>query len=473
MQVPILNGIYTDQVADFRTSYPRNLIPVPKPQGISSGYLRPADGLVQFGTGPGSDRGGINWDGQLYRVMGTKLVRISAGGTVYVLGDVGAGGPVTMDYSFDRLAIASGGNLFYWDGTTLAQVTDPDLGTVVDFRWIAGYFLTTDGAYLIVTELGDPFAVNPLKYGSAESDPDPVMAIDELRNEAYAFGRYTVEVFQNIGGDGFPFQRIEGAQVPRGIIGTHAFAPFVETFAFVGSGFNEAPAVYLLQPGATAKLSTREIDQVLLTYTGAQLAQCVVEAKSDKNHRLLLIHLPDQCLVYDAVGSAIVKEPVWYSLTSSVVGLGAYRARGLVWCYDQWNVGDPTGSVFGYLVDNLSSHYGAVNGWDFGTMILYADGNGAIVHELELVCLTGHVASDVDPVIWTQYSLNGETWSQERSVRAGRQGQRAKRICWRKQGSMQHWRLQRFRGTSQAHLSIARLEMQPEPLFTQQARGGG
>ena len=41
MQIPILDGIYTDNNSDFRTAYPVNLIPVPKGQGISAGYLRP------------------------------------------------------------------------------------------------------------------------------------------------------------------------------------------------------------------------------------------------------------------------------------------------------------------------------------------------------------------------------------------------------------------------------------------------
>src|SRR5574337_841754 len=98
MQVPILNGIYTDGVSDFRTAYPRNMIPVPKQQGVSEGYLRPADGIVELGTGPGIDRGGINWNSACYRVMGTKLVRIAEDGTTTTLGDVGGTGQVTFDY---------------------------------------------------------------------------------------------------------------------------------------------------------------------------------------------------------------------------------------------------------------------------------------------------------------------------------------------------------------------------------------
>jgi hypothetical protein len=248
MQIPILSGIFTDNGPDFRTSYPVNLVPTPKQSGISTGYLRPGDGIVANGTGPGADRGGINWRGELYRVMGTKLVEISSAGVVTILGDVG--GPVdelvTFDYSFSELAIASGGRLYYWDGLTLVQVTDPDLGVVLDVVWVDGYFMTTDGEFLVVTELTDPTQVNPLKYGSSEVDPDPVVALLKLRNEVYALNRNTIEVFDNVGGTLFPFQRIDGAQIQKGVVGTFACCVFEETIAFLGSGRNEAPGPSIL-----------------------------------------------------------------------------------------------------------------------------------------------------------------------------------------------------------------------------------
>jgi hypothetical protein len=41
-------------------------------------------------------------------------------------GDVGGSGPVTLDYSFDRLIIRSGTSLYYWNATIgLVLVTDP------------------------------------------------------------------------------------------------------------------------------------------------------------------------------------------------------------------------------------------------------------------------------------------------------------------------------------------------------------
>lgn len=464
MQIGVMNGIYTDTASDFRTSYPRNLIPVPKEQGISKGYLRPADGIVQFGEGPGIDRGAINWNDACYRVMGTKLVRIDSGGVSTVLGDVGGSTEVSLDYSFDRLAIASGGKLFYLQADTLSQVTDPDLGVVVDMLWVDGYFMLTDGTNLIVTELNDPSSINPLKYGSSEVDPDPIKALVKLRNEVYACNRYTIEVFQNVGGEFFPFQRIEGAYMMRGVMGTHCVAMFMEQLAFLGGGRNEAPAVWMGSNGSTNKISTREIDQILLDYTEAQLSAVVMEVRITEGHQLLYLHLPDQTLVFDGAATQAAGQPVWFILTSSIVDKGLYRARNFVWCYGKWLCGDPTTSKHGYLVNDISSHYGEVNGWDFGTMILYNESRGAIFHELELVALTGRVEFGAEPTVWTSYTLDGLTWSQEKPRTAGNFGQTMKRLTWMQQGFMRNWRCQRFRGTSETHISIARLEARIEPL---------
>lgn len=467
VQIPIVNSIYTDSGPDFRTSYPVNFIPVPKANGISEGFLRPADGLVSNGTGPGTDRGGINWNGVCYRVMGSKLVTVGPTGTITVLGDVGNDGQlVTMDYSFDLLGIASNGNLFFWNPatSTLAQNVDPDLGTVLDVVWVDGYWMTTDGEFLVVTELSNPFAVNPLKYGSAEADPDPVVALLKVRNEIYALNRNTIEVFDNVGGDLFPFQRIEGAQIEKGVIGTHGCCVYLESIAFLGSGFNEAPSIYVGANATANKISTQEIDTLLLDYTESQLAEAKLEARNDKSHQHLYVHLPDKTLVYDASASQEMGQPIWFILTSSLVGFSQYRARNLVWCYDKWLVGDPTNSNVGYMVKDISSHYGSKVRWEFATTIVYNEGRGAIMNNLELVGLTGSVAFGLDPTINTSYSTDGQNWSQHKFIKAGKQGDRAKRLVWFQQGWMRNWRIQRFQGDSDAHLSFARLEAQIEPL---------
>jgi hypothetical protein len=439
---------------------------VPKQSGISNGFLRPGDGIVSNGTGPGIDRGGINWQGELYRVMGTKLVEINSAGAVTVLGDVG--GPtnqlVTFDYSFDELAIASGGRLYYWDGSTLTKVTDPDLGVVLDVVWVDGYFMTTDGEFLVVTELSDPTQVNPLKYGSSEVDPDPVVALLKLRNEIYALNRNTIEVFDNVGGDLFPFARIDGAQIQKGVIGTQGCCVFIDRIAFLGSARNEAPGIYVGASAVTEKISTQEIDNLLLEYTEAQLALVKLEARNDKNHEHLYVHLPDRTIVFDASASKALGTAVWFTLTTTLAGFAQYRARNMVWVYDKWMVGDPQSSNIGYLVQDTGHHWGQQVRWEFGTLIVYNESNGAIFNEMELVSLTGSIALGDNPQISTSYSLDGQSYSQEKFISVGTIGNRKKRLAWFQQGHMRNWRIQRFRGDSDAHVSYVRLEAQIEAL---------
>lgn len=440
------------------------MTPVPMQTGISAGYLRPADGAVTLGAGVGAPRGGINWNGACYRVSGTKLVKVNADGTYSVLGDVGAGGHVTMVYSFDRLAIASGGKLYYWDGASLTLVTDADLGTVLDIEWVDGYFMSTDGTYLIVSDLSDPLSFNPLKYGSSEIDPDPIEAIVKIRNEIYAVNRYTVEVFNNIGGSLFPFQRIEGAQIQKGAIGTHCACAFAEMLAFLGGGRNASPAVYLGSNGTAQKISTPEIDRLLIDYSEQELSVVVLEAQSNQSHQHLWIRLPDRTLVYDFDASQFAGEPVWFVLTSATMGFSAYRAVDLVWCYDSWQVADTETGSFGYLTQDTARHFSQVVRWEFVASLAYNDSKGAIWHSLELVCLNGRTEFGEVPYISTSYTLDGEVWSQERVLKVGIQGGRMRRIAWFQQGMMRNWRAQRFQGDSRALLSIARLEVDLEPL---------
>jgi len=466
MLIPIIKGIYTDAAPAIRAAYPVNLVPVPKESGVSNDMLRPADGIVLMGTGPGKDRGGINWNGVCYRVMGTKLVSVSSAGVITTLGDVGGSESslVTMDYGFDRIAIASGSGLYYWNGTALTQVTDPNLGTVLDVAWADGYYVTTDGASLIVTDLTDPTQVNPLKYGSSEADPDRIVAVKRYRTEIYAINRHTIEVFDNIGGELFPFQRIEGAQIQKGAVGTHACCIYADSIAFVGGGRNESVGVYIAQNATTQKISTQEIDKLLAGYSGAEIAAIKLEARLTDNHNHLYLHLPDRTLVYDLSASMETKTSVWFVLTSALAGFGQYRARNFVLAYGKWIAGDPTSSNIGYMTQSVSTHWGGTVRWEFSTTIFYNEGKGAIFNSIELVALTGSVALGKDPVISTSYSLDGKLWSQEKAIKAGQVGDTTKRLVWFRQGAMRHWRIQRFSGTSNAHITILAISAELEAL---------
>lgn len=459
MRIPILSGIYADASPEFRTSYPRNLVPVPKPQGISEGYLKVADGLVRTGKGPGIARGGIDWEGTLYRVMGTSLVSIAQDGTATTLGDVGGTGPVSMTYDFNRLAVASGGNLFYWDKSALTQVTDTDLGTALDVIWIDGYFMTTDGEFIVVTDLTNPLSVNPLRYGSSEVDPDPIVAVKRLRDEVFAVNRYSIEMFRNAGGTGFPFQVIRGAQVEKGAVGTHACAVFAEALAFVGGGREESVGVHVGGNGTSAKISTREVDIVLEALTEAELEAIEVEVVKDKGHNTLMVHLPAETWCYDAAATAATGQPVWYSLASGISADAQYRGRYFTFVYGAWQVADTKSEVFGRLDRAESNQWGRVTRWEFGTPIVYDEARGAMIHEIELV---GSVAATAQAgaVVMSEHSQDGMTWSNPRSIEI--KGDIGQSFIWTREGHFNKRRMYRFQGDTNAPMSIAAVEAKIE-----------
>jgi hypothetical protein len=462
MQIPILRGVYTEG-NDWRASYPVNMVPVPINTGISEGYLRNAEGIVQLAAGAGASRGGIVWNGVVYRVIGGNLVSISNDGAATIIGAISGTDRAIMDYGFDYLAICADGKLWLYDGINLAQVTDPDLGAANAVVWVDGYYMTTDGEFLVVTELNDPFAVNPLKYGSSEADPDPVTALLKIRNEVYALNRNTIEVFNNIGGTLFPFARVEGAQIQKGCIGRDAACVFEDALAFIGSGRNEPPAVYMGLNGGAEKISTRDIDALLATYTEAELATAAMQDRAYLGHAHLIIDLPRHTLVYDFTASQASQAQVWFFLASSANGEGPWAADSVLWAGDRWQVAHPLTGAIGYLTDTTAHHWGQVVGWKFATPVLYNDSKTAVVHDLEIVALTGLSAEGVNPSISVQWSSDGGTWSVPKWIGAGGAGTR-KRIMWRGLGMFRNWRVFRFAGTSETVLTPTRLEATLEAL---------
>lgn len=454
--IPLLSGIVATGQAEFAQSYPLNLEPIALDNKISKGQLRATSGAVTIATGPGIDRGGVFWNGRLYRVMGTKLVSITQDGTATTIGDVGAAGPVPFDIGFDRIGFKSGNQLWYYDGANLAQVTDVDLGPVLDVIWIDGFWMTTDGTAIVVTELSDPFSVQPLKYGSAEEDPDMVVGLIKVRDEPYALGRNTIQVYRNIGGNGFPFQTQKGATIPYGCVSASAKCLYASTFAFVGSARNEALRVYVAGQGDAAAISSRAVEDALAAVADPSLI--VLEARASRGEQRLFVHLPDETWCYCAEASATVQEKVWYRLRS---GDGPYRIRGAIQAYGQTYVGDLDSAAIGLLSDDTDLHFGDEPGWQFDAGLIYNAARGGILHSAELVGLPGRASRDA--AIFLSTTRDGQQFSQERQIGAGKPGERTKRLQWRPHTMFSNYLGLRFRGTG-GMPGFAKLEAEIEPL---------
>lgn len=458
MQVPILNGVTVNEDGDFVASYPINREPIVQDSGISKGFLRPAPGVIQNGTGPGADRGGKLYRSTCYRVMGTDLVTVAVDGAVTIIGTITGTDTAQLDFSFDRLAINADEKLYYLFEGALSQVTDPDLGIVIDMLWVDGYFMTTDGVDLVVTELLDPTQVDPLKYGSSEESPDPITGLMKVHGEVDALNRTTIENFQNIGGLGFPFQRNPGGLIDKGCVGPRAKAYIAQSYAFVGGGINEAVGVYLRGPGVAIKISTTVIDDMLAQLSEEELYQVLAESRIDSDEQRLIIRLPTHSICYYVNASSSFKEPVWTILASGIQFDQPYLPANPVFAYGHYVVGDKNGRL-GFYDQGVSTLFGDTTGYRFDTIMLYNDSAWAILGELELVGTPGRNSN-----IFFSCTTDGRLWGLETQIYGGTTGQTHKRMVTRPRRRFANWMALRFRGADDGMSSFARLEADIEAL---------
>lgn len=454
VQIPLVSGIYGGSSANFERSVPVNLDPIAEPgdgsgTGVSKGYLRTIPGITTVATTEGLDRGSYVYGDTHYRVIGSVLYSVATDGALMSRGMIGDDGrPVQFAEGFDRLAIASAGKLWYLSGSTLTQVTDADLGTVVSATWSDGYFITTDGGYIVVTELKDPTSVDPLKYGSSEADPDPILGVMALRGELYALNRFTIEKFVNSGSTGFPFARSRGSQIPKGVVGPGAYTPFVETFAFAGSARNDTVSIYLAGSGQAIRISPRALDDAIAALTDEQIASIELEAQNVAGLYTLYVHLPNETWKYHWTASQLLDLPVWSKLAGGSANDQPWPARHYQLFRGRWYCG--TNGKLGQIDPAAITIFDQPIGYRFDTPLIYNDSRGAIMHDAELV-----VRGKANVAL--SYTNDGQTWSQERFTTGAR-------LSWRRLGRLSNFRGFRFRGIVQAPAAFARLEATLEAL---------
>lgn len=458
MEIPILSGVITDEQANINASLPINLEIIPSPASFSKAYLRSAPGVTAFGDYPGADFGGVIWNGTHYRTMDTMLVKVAQDGTTTAIGTAGIG-RTRFDYSFTHLMISRGKALYLYDGTTIQEVTDPDLGKSIDALWMRGQFVSTDGKSIVVTQISDPFSVDPNKYIGAEDDPDPIVGLLRIGTQLVALGGNTIQFFSYTGGSGFPFDANLNATISIGCVGRFGKVLYDNGFAWVGQRRNQQLGVWYSEGGDPVKLSTREVDERLANEPNPQSIQ--VEERTDHNERRLYIHLSDCTLVYLKTASEALQSRVWYVAYGDRTQSRIYRPRHPVLAYGQWVVGFEDGVGLGVIDETTSKVKGAQIGWQFDTPLAYNESKGGIMHRIDLTGMPGRGGPSTAFMSWT---LDGETWSEERACAPIPSGGRTNSISWRPHKRFGTYLGLRFRGDSGALASWSRIDAEVEGL---------
>jgi len=403
--------------ADYRDALLVNMYAVNRNILGAQGYILDYPGLTEFGVGSGIDRAS-NYNERFnlhFRVSGTKFISVDSSGTVTELGDVPGTKQLRMPYSFNTQAIIGEGKMFLYDPVNgFREVTDPDLGNVIDGDWINGYYFLTDGENVYHTDITNESAIDPLKFATSEFAPDPTLGISKTQdNLIIVWNRYSIEYFEDRSTTNFAFRRLESRAQKIGIVATHAKVEEGGIFYIVGGSKNDSVSVYTVGLGSTAKIASREIDKIISKYSESEMSDIRLESRTENNVTFILVHLPEETLCYNATtGGIFGSESGWSILKTDVLGDNTYRA--INGSFDprisKWIYGDKIDSRLGVLDNDVRTHYGEIVESIFYTPVVNMERMS--VDEIEIETIPGHHISE-DATVAMSLTYDGINYTSE------------------------------------------------------------
>ena len=448
MDLPFTTGYYIDEDSMSANVECTNCIPEAYSiGGTTKQKLRNASGISLFSTaGTKFSRGIESLNELVYEVAGNTLYRIDADGTNTDLGTIDGSGRVSMAASALELCIVVPGvkGYIYSVSAGLTAITDTtytgNLSLQVEYK--DGYFLHVTGAKLFKSNLNDGLTYDALDFASAEALPDKITSIMVSRNQLYIGGVETIEPFQNIGGAGFPYQRVNGGVVPMGVKAKFSLVNFARTFAFVGNAENENPSVYLFTGSTPERIATNAIDLIIGEHTDDEKKSIFCTAYAERGGFFLNVHFKNRTMTYDR------QTTLWHERTSKDVNgkQTNWRVSGIVSAYGKILVIDNQSGRVGVMDKDTLTEYGTSIKRVWATIPFSNQGERISFSDFEITMLNGTGnASDVEPEVMRSFSDDGgRAFKNETARSLGKEGEYKKRQIWRREGDSPRHRMYRF-----------------------------
>jgi len=425
VEIPISNGFYISDSLPIGHQECVNLIPVVQQvTTLSERQLLGSAGIRQITTAGSTvneiNRGAHVMAGIPYFVQGGTLYRLDRsivdGVETYSLTALtplaitGSGRVSMADNGYQLMILDPGGRGFIYNKDTDVIeriITGPFADASGYFPqyvvFVDGYFaVSTDQKQWFISNLNDGMTWDILDSGSAEADPDPIVAPIVHNNQVFMLGTETTEGFQNIGGSGFPFQRSnlfldKGCYAPFSLVSTN------QRFFMIGGGENERPAIWSYEGGNYARISTNAIDNILNDYSDAVLNAAFALSWANRGQYFVSFTFPDRTLVYNSTTG------LWNEQKSGIPDLlgdnyqTRWRVNSLVTAYGYTLVGDSQDGRIGILDIDEFTEYGNNIIRVFSPQPLANQGNSFRIASVELTMESGVGNGRWNPVLETVF----------------------------------------------------------------------
>lgn len=404
-------------------------------------------------------RGAIYMDGRIYAVVGTTLFSIIQDGTASNVGTIGGNDRLSMAVNGTQVCIVStqAGSFIYSLGGGLQQITDPDFTPSDGVVFLNQYFVhrRQSSQVFFLSALANGLAYDALDFASAEANPDKLVGHLADNGELWLFGEISTEVWTNTGASSFPFQRINGAVLQKGLFARDLCTRLANTVFWLGNDL----VVYAAQGYAPQRISTHAIETQLneIDKTGGYAL-----AYSQEGHYFLILTFPaaDATFVYDS------GEGEWHERSSRIANQDRYwRPAAIVEAFGQFYVFDSLSGKVGTLSLDTYTEFGETIISERITAVMSADAKPVIMSTLQAIVETGVGPEDGDePIMLMSYSDDGgRTFTNDREGSLGKIGAYRTRVKWNRLGRF-YQRVVRLRISAPVRRAIINAEAEVEAL---------
>ena len=382
-------------------------------------------------------KGGV-LKGYAFVVCKSSVYRYQSGTPTLCTGSLlTSSGRVCIVNNGTQVMITDGAYGYYVTGTTVTRITDTDFPVASSLAYQDGYGIITekDTGKFWISGLYDFSAWEALDYATAEGMPDDAVAVMSDHRELMIFGEKSIESYENTGASDFPFERIGGGFIEKGIGAAQSPAKGDNTVFWLSDMRQILRATGI--GGAPQIVSTRQLDkrfQAMATVSDA-FGFCM-----DLGGSWYVITFPSENETW-CLNTVTNRWNQWASYPYSGTHL---RHRANCYCHHDGKhlIGDfENGCIYKVDVDAFADSGNAIR----SQLILPVAEKGGrwIYHsrmEIEIKAGVGIATGQgSDPMLMMDWTDTGQKrWSNEHWRSMGKIGEYWKTLVWNSLGRSKH-----------------------------------
>lgn len=288
----------------------------------------------------------------------------------------------------------------------------------------------------------------PLQFAQASGDPDPIVALGQIRREVFIIKEVNLEVWNNNGTANFTFGREQGPYDEAGCAAPASLAHLGETLFWLAKNRDGQGIVVKLVGYSLQRVSTHYIEREIQSWP--TMSDAIGYSYQQEGHEFYVLTSPsgDQTWVYDDTVSTMTGIPMWHQrqMYSTTAGTPQRQWGNCYASFAGFNlIGDyRNGNIYAYNL-NIHTDNGQPRRWVRSWRAHREPPSGRMVrfNSLILDMQTGiDVPVALNPVPMLRWSDDGgHTWAPQvvpAGASGGRTGQTAYRVKFNRLGALRY-----------------------------------